>query len=73
MALHNSVIENNGSRPQLDEIQLQDEVTELIRSESNWISAMTGSLNASTNMEIDVKQPFVTEKIIHCLNRQIKK
>ena len=41
-------------RPQLDETQLQDEVTELIRSESNWISAMTGSLNASTKMEIDV-------------------
>ena len=42
-------------RPQLDETQLQNEVTELIRSESNWISAMTGSLNASTKMEIDVK------------------
>tara|TARA_B100001559_G_scaffold315793_1_gene318296 strand:+ start:513 stop:2168 length:1656 start_codon:yes stop_codon:yes gene_type:complete len=42
-------------KPQLDETQLQDEVTELIRSESNWISAMIGSLNASVNIEIDVK------------------
>jgi hypothetical protein len=53
---YNSVIDGiMDLRPQLDETQLQDEVTELIRSESNWISAMTGSLNASTNMEIDVK------------------
>ena len=42
-------------KPQLDEMQLQDEVTELIRSESSWIPAMIESLNASTNMEIDVK------------------
>ena len=42
-------------KPQLDEAQLQDEVTDLIRSESNWKSAMTHSLNASLINEIDVK------------------
>ena len=42
-------------KPQLDEMQLQDEVTELIRSESSWIPAMIGSLNASLKIEIDVK------------------
>ena len=42
-------------KPQLDEAQLQDEVTELIRSESTWESAMIHSLNASLMNEIDVK------------------
>ena len=42
-------------KPQLDEAQLQDEVTELIRSESTWESAMINSLNASLMNEIDVK------------------
>ena len=42
-------------KPQLDEGQLQDEVTELIRSESNWRSAMINSLNASLEIKIDLK------------------
>jgi len=42
-------------KPQLDETQLQDEVTELIRSELNWKSAMISSLNASINNQLKIK------------------
>ncbi len=42
-------------KPQLDEGQIQHEVTELIRSESNWRSAMINSLNASLEIKIDLK------------------
>ena len=42
-------------KPQLDETQLQDEVTELIRSELNWKSAMIDSLNASITNQPTVK------------------
>jgi hypothetical protein len=42
-------------KPQLDETQLQDEVTELIRSELNWKSAMISSLNASLDNQQKVK------------------
>ena len=42
-------------KPQLDEEHLQDEVTELIRSDLNWRPAMINSLNASLDNEINVK------------------
>ena len=42
-------------KPQLDETQLQDEVTELIRSELNWKPAMISSLNASLDNQQKVK------------------
>ena len=42
-------------KPELDESQIQDEVTELIRSELNWKSAMISSLDASISNQPKVK------------------
>ncbi len=49
-------------KPQLDETQLQNEVTELIRSESNWMDAMISSLNAPIINESEVRKTVCFRK-----------